>query len=173
MGTGEKILIVLSGYAERYRTIERDIHGGGPASFVKLKECIGARPNTLRVTLSRLKRNGLVVNQSGKWLLTPVGQKIVKGGIITKILRRFSHGVYAPKSRSKSKKMIVVFDVPERERRHRDWLRIELAMMGFTQLQKSVWFGPAPLPKAFIRTVSDADMLQYMKFFRASKHEIV
>ena len=68
--------------------------------------------------------------------------------------------------------MIVAFDVPERKRSQRDWLRAELKILGFIQLQKSVWFGPAPLPKTFILAVRDIHLLQYIKFYRANEYEV-
>jgi len=43
---------------------------------------------------------------------------------------------------------IIIFDVPERYKRRRDFLRNKLQEIGFEQLQKSVWVFPFPIPKA-------------------------
>ena len=69
--------------------------------------------------------------------------------------------------------MIVAFDIPEREKRKRGWLRRELANLGFEMLQKSIWLGPSPVPKDFIQSLRDAELLGYIKFFRAHETEIV
>lgn len=50
---------------------------------------------------------------------------------------------------------IVIFDVPERDRRKRDVLRLELVSSGFKQLQKSVWTGDRPVTKDFITLLDD------------------
>ncbi len=43
---------------------------------------------------------------------------------------------------------IIIFDVPERYKRRRDFLREKLQELGFEQLQESVWIFPFPIPKA-------------------------
>ena len=69
--------------------------------------------------------------------------------------------------------MVITFDIPETQRKRRDWLRAELSALGFVPLQKSVWFGPAPLPKDFTNTLVDFDVLEFMKFFEAKEYEII
>ena len=69
--------------------------------------------------------------------------------------------------------MIVAFDVPEHERYKRDWLREELLVLGFEPIQKSVWFGPSPLPENFVRELGSRELLSYLKFFRAREEELV
>ena len=54
--------------------------------------------------------------------------------------------------------MIVIFDIPEIRKNKRNWLRGDLMALGFMQLQKSVWFGPAPLPKKFIEYLNDTNL---------------
>jgi DNA-binding transcriptional regulator PaaX len=65
------------------------------------------------------------------------------------------------------KNLIVAFDIPEKKRKYRDWLRSELIGFGFEQVQKSVWFGPA-LPKEFILYLDEIKLLDYVRFFKAS-----
>jgi DNA-binding transcriptional regulator PaaX len=47
----------------------------------------------------------------------------------------------------------MIFDIPERERKKRDWIRSQLVSFGFEPLQKSVWSGGSPLPKNFIEDI--------------------
>jgi len=70
------------------------------------------------------------------------------------------------------KRLIVIFDVPEFERKKRDWLRIELRSEGFIILQKSAWFGP-PIPYEFANRLRDLGILPYMKFFEAKEADIL
>lgn len=53
---------------------------------------------------------------------------------------------------------LVIFDIPEQERRKRDVIRAELVGYNFQQLQKSVWIGEYPLPKAFVALVDDLNL---------------
>lgn len=43
---------------------------------------------------------------------------------------------------------VIIFDVPERYKRRRDFLREKLQALGFEQLQESVFVFPYPIPKA-------------------------
>jgi DNA-binding transcriptional regulator PaaX len=46
-------------------------------------------------------------------------------------------------------KIMVLFDIPERKRKIRNWLRLQLKLWGFKMVQQSVWLGKGPLPKEF------------------------
>lgn len=46
-------------------------------------------------------------------------------------------------------KVMVLFDIPEKQRKTRNWLRLQLKMWDFKLLQQSVWLGKGPLPKEF------------------------
>ena len=123
------------------------------------------KEGTIRSTLSRLKKRGLVTNKNNVWQITEAGRRYCEEKIFRKAQRK--------KDAERVKNMIVIFDVPEKEKYKRDWLRRELAGMGFTVLQKSVWFGPSPLSQDFVRSAGEMSVLQYMKFFEAKIEEIV
>ena len=46
-------------------------------------------------------------------------------------------------------KVMVLFDIPEKKRKTRDWLRSQLKLWDFKMIQQSVWLGKGPLPKQF------------------------
>jgi DNA-binding transcriptional regulator PaaX len=75
--------------------------------------------------------------------------------------------------KNKDKNLIIIFDIPEKERQKRDWLRGELVALGFVSLQKSVWFGPAPIPKKFIEYLAKMNIISYLKFFKATETDLV
>ncbi len=60
---------------------------------------------------------------------------------------------------------IVVFDVPEREKQKRHWLRICLRTMGFKFLQKSVWACKGKVAEEFIHDLRKYGMLEYVHIF--------
>ena len=136
------------------------------ANRLKVNFSNPGRDNSLRVTLSRLKKRGLVRNTSGVWEITSEGLEFLKnfGLKICHIPKRLERG---------PKNMIVIFDIPETKERARAWLRIELKHLGFVMLQKSAWFGPAPLPKEFIKSLRRLNILSCLKFFEAKESDIV
>lgn len=64
---------------------------------------------------------------------------------------------------------IVIFDIPEKEKRKRAWLRAALKNLEFTMLQKSVWIGRAKLSREFISAIDDLDLSSYVEIFAISK----
>ena len=100
---------------------------------------------TLSSVLSRLKHQGLVARTGRRrklfWRMTSKGKKWL----------------------TKSKQMepqipprdgiirLVIFDIPEHERKKRDMIRQELMNYNFKMLQKSIWIGFNPFPEDFVR----------------------
>ena len=116
-------------------------------------------------TLQYLKRQGLVVEggkkRRMKWALTKAGNKQLK---------KYQQLRADPFSRAhtnfgKSKGSgitIVTFDIPEKERKKRSWLRICLIEMNFMMLQKSVWMVKGAVPDEFIHALRDRALLNYV-----------
>lgn len=64
---------------------------------------------------------------------------------------------------------IAIFDIPEKERRKRAWLRAVLKNMGFAMLQKSVWAGKLKVPKSFIDDLSRLKIVEYVEILEVTK----
>jgi len=64
---------------------------------------------------------------------------------------------------------ILIFDIPENQRRKRDILRTKLTDLGFHQLQKSVWITPYPLPDAFTEFLSEIKAHLFLYSITAEK----
>lgn len=111
---------------------------------------------TFSVILTRLQKQGLVERTNNKWGITSLGKKFVKNIKVTNTLT-------LPKKDGVSR--IVVFDVPERERKKRDWLRLELIVCEFKPLQKSVWIGKRPLPQEFLENLKALNLLPNVHIF--------
>lgn len=115
------------------------------------------RQETFSSLLCRLRAQGLVQRsgfpRSGTWRITERGSQLLSDSRPPTRLR--SDGV----------QRLVIFDIPERERRKRDAIRLELVGAGFTQLQKSVWQGDHPLPKDFIELVDALNIRPYIHIF--------
>ncbi|MCX6713910.1 MAG: hypothetical protein NTV48_02290 [Candidatus Vogelbacteria bacterium] len=131
------------------------------------KRKLAAIENNIRVSLSRLKSNGLVENKEGFWSVTNLGKEKLKNE--DKSGRKYKK---IPETETNGRKMIAMFDIPEEIKHSRGWLRRELIYLGFEPLQKSVWIGPAPLPKEFAEVLKETKLLQYLNFFEAKETEI-
>lgn len=117
------------------------------------------RRTSVSSILVRLRRAGLVARDGpqkiSSWHITAQGKKrlaVLSAGPAP--LPKNKH-ILAKKD---GKLRIVIFDVPERDRRKRDWLRTQLLACDFKPLQKSVWTGTRPLPEALIEEIDALDL---------------
>ena len=166
----DDLLVILSDYHGGYRLMRRRIRGyAGPARGASRHGATVVSDGYLDVALARLKRRGFVARETrGIWRITQAGKEHLERKL------RYRRTIDQQKIGIKPvKNLIIAFDIPERHRKKRDWLRIELRNLGFELLQKSVWFGPPPLPMDFIKSLANLQLLPYMKFFEAKESHIV
>jgi DNA-binding transcriptional regulator PaaX len=181
MSAADDILSILFSYSDGYARLRRSARGNTRPSrmYYYSMPSTPSQPrahsskkvlkdSTLRSTLSRLKKQGLAVRENDTWVITSQGRTYYE-----QLLEKQERAQLRARHRKKEKNMIVAFDVPEHQRATRDWLRDELIDLGFELVQKSVWFGPGPLPEAFIRMLDKKGALSCIKFFRAREKEIV
>lgn len=139
---GEVTLDVFFPSKYSYAAMWRPLLGLERAKKIKKK--------TVAAILWRLKQEGLVerigAKKIAKWRLTPEGMQKLKE-------EKTSHFLKNPVSDDITR--LVIFDIPEQERRKRDVIRTELITCHFKQLQKSVWIGIYPLPEEFITLIDD------------------
>lgn len=64
---------------------------------------------------------------------------------------------------------IIIFDIPEDEKKKRVWLRSALNNLNFNMLQRSVWAGKAKLPEEFLKDLSKLKLLSCVEIFAISK----
>lgn len=84
----------------------------------------------------------------------------------SKVVRRFP--IFTTKKQDSSF-MIVIFDVPESERRARDDLREKLKELGFGKLQESVWVSPYHFEDDLKDFLEENDYINYIFVIRASR----
>jgi len=69
-------------------------------------------------------------------------------------------------------KVMVLFDIPEKKRKIRNWLRSQLKLWDFEMLQQSVWLGKGPLPKEFTIRLRLLGVSECVKVFKIQSVKI-
>lgn len=126
-----------------------------------------ASRKSIQNTLYRLKKKKLITKTRTGWSAS----KSTQATLENRSSFYESHTDTAQKNNSN--KMIVMYDVPEELKNKRDQLRDSLKILNFKQKQKSVWIGPAPLPKEFVKYLGDLRILKYINFFEVKEEDIV
>jgi len=118
----------------------------------------------------RLKRDGLIEETSKK---TRKFFSITAEG-----LRKLSHLRSSRRERlplplySKeegARWLIVAFDIPEREKRKREWMRTALRNLGFTMVQRSLWKGRIKVPRKFLEDIRRLNLVNCIEIFEISE----
>ena len=106
---------------------------------------------SLSATLTCLRKEGLIIRDGSRkktvWRISR------KGGDYIKTHSKLSAGVVRILPISDGVKRLVIFDIAEKNRKERTWLRKELIACGFSCLQKSVYFGDCPLSEDLVKEI--------------------
>lgn len=120
----------------------------------KLKE------STIKQGIWRLKKQGFVEKKGNKYFLTKAGKLVIE---------------YVMKKRKAvnvkwdGKHRVVIFDIPEKERKARNWLRQELYLLNYQKLQESVFIGKYPLPADLIKDLKRNKIGNYVNYLLVDK----
>lgn len=120
--------------------------------------------------LSHLKDEGLVEKENrrnGLWSITKKGREKLL------LLKKRQQNAFSLRTAHFEEgdvgMTIFVFDVPEKEKAKRRWLRQSLQSAGFRFLQKSVWIGDSQLSMEFIEALRERLLLPHVHIFKAEK----
>ena len=121
--------------------------------------------------IGHLRREGLVMaeERGGKQLisLTKKGEKELQ-----RMKERIKHGFLPSidyERISTPTLTIITFDISEKNRHKRNWLRSALKNLSFTMLQKSVWLGKVKIPERFMEDLKIMDLLPYVEILGITK----
>ncbi|KKR44164.1 MAG: Transcriptional regulator, PaaX family [Candidatus Moranbacteria bacterium GW2011_GWC1_45_18] len=116
--------------------------------------------NSLQVEVKRLIDQGIVGKKNSKLGLTKEGRSIISGLVAKrKILDKKWDGKYR----------LVIFDIPEIKKASRRWLREELYLLQYIQLQKSVFIGKYPLSQNIIRDIKKSRLSDFVNYLLVDK----
>lgn len=110
-------------------------------------------------SIYHLKRRGIIKNNNGIYQLTPKGEKHAFFAYLNGESRTYKN----KKQKWDNKWRIIFFDVPEKKRHYRDYLRTILKTIGFKEFQKSTWIYPYPVPKFLKELLFEENIQQYTR----------
>ncbi len=113
--------------------------------------------------LSKLKAEGLVSIKGEEWHATAAAKEK-----LNKLKRRLPSDIKG-EVRVNGELKIITFDIPERNRAARHWLRPVLKNSGMIMLQKSVWAGNVALPEEFFDALPKLNLLTHVEVFAVTK----
>jgi len=115
---------------------------------------------TIRQSLRRLEKYGFVEKKSSRYVLTKKGGKFMKQVLL---IGKNRQRVWDKKYR------VVVFDIPEKKREARNWLRGELYFLEYKKLQNSVFISKYPLPDYVIKEIKKRTIGNYVNYLLVDK----
>ena len=148
-----------------FGTYARDVGGWiGVADLIALMGGLDVDGPSVRSAVSRLKRRGLLVSErlggAAGYRLSDEGRRILGEGD----QRIFGHRV----ARAEDGWVLVVFSVPESERRRRHALRTQLTRLGFGTTAAGVWIAPSHLTDQARATLRELDLEEHAELFHAT-----
>ncbi len=119
--------------------------------------------------LSKLKKDDLIEKSKNKSKIiikiTEKGKKKIND--IKKKNSIFPNNNY--KTAKNNNFILFMFDIPEKERNKRKWIRSVLTRMEFKLIQKSVWLGKTKIPKEFLNDLRKLGIIQFIEILEITK----
>lgn len=167
--------VVFTDYCTSYKNLRRYLYYGGRPPWIKKEEAKADRQKKERQKfyslLYHLKKQGFIEKKTdnGKksfWKLTSKGLRYFKN-------LKHKQPLLSLKLETAKKDYlkVIVFDIPEKRKKERNWLRQTLANFDFSMLQKSVWIGETQLPEDFFQSLKELDLLPCIHIFAVIKEK--
>ena len=164
----ELFIIFTSPYGSNHSVIQRrlDLFRKEKRSSTKNR----TENRSFHNLLYRLRTDGLIENKKRvtekRFVVTKRGKDILKKLLTSK---RDELPALPSKNEMEATIKIVMFDIPEQERRKRRWLNSVLKNLKYVRAQRSVWIGKTKIPEELIRHLKKLNMLSYVEIFSVSK----
>jgi CRISPR-associated endonuclease Cas2 len=115
---------------------------------------------TIRHSLWRLQKQGFVEKKNANYIMTGKGKQLMD--YIQK-RKESLHNKWDGKYR------VVIFDIPEKEKDFRNWLRQELYILNYERLQKSVFVSKHSLSPDIIKEIKHKKMGNFVNYLLVEK----
>jgi phenylacetic acid degradation operon negative regulatory protein len=131
------------------------------ADLIRLMEALGVDAQSVRSSVSRLKRGGLLVaareEGTAGYALSDGARQVLADG---------DRRIYGrPRPRLEDGWVLAVFSVPESERHRRHLLRSQLTRLGFGTAAPGVWIAPAHVAEEARHTLERLGLSAYVDLF--------
>ncbi|HPW34407.1 MAG TPA: CRISPR-associated endonuclease Cas2 [Candidatus Paceibacterota bacterium] len=160
--------IISAGYGASARKINREFEKRQNERGLQINE--KEIKHKLYIMTRHLENDGLIEKiKDDKY----ISYRITKKGL--KKLKKLKNRVilpsfhYSKPTNENVELIIVIFDIPEREKRKRCWLRSALTNLGLQIIQRSVWFGKTKIPEQFIKDIGKMKIQEYIEIFSINK----
>ena len=158
--------VLASGYGASMGKIDYEFSKRQKArnAAMSLEQESKERSKKLMNFIYQMKYDGLIreIKEKGKFKLSKKGKDKIKE------LKNKLPDRHYPKKNQKNM-VIVSFDVPERLRRKRNWLREVIKNLGFGMIHQSVWVGKIKIPEQLIFDLENMRILEYVEIFEVTK----
>ncbi len=132
----------------------------GDFSPAQIKKKEKFKEMTIRQSVWKLQKQGFVKKEGKMYRLTEKGKDLANYILQRKkIVDKEWDGKYR----------VVIFDIPEKDRLFRNWLRQELYLLNYKKLQKSVFVSKLPLAKDIIKEIKRSKMRNYVNYLLVEK----
>lgn len=130
-----------------------------------------AARHSLSSILYRLTREGLIAksgpDKKSQWSITNKGRMLFRRNTQRKPpLRALQYQILPPKDNIIR---LVSFDIPEKQRAKRDWLRRELVSCDYRILHRSVFIGTRPLPAELMDMLTSLGIAKYVEIIGVNR----
>lgn len=117
-----------------------------------------------------LKNDGIIseVNNNGKNLYSITAKGKKKLAVLLKLKNNTIPVRQYPKVDNKTF-TIVTFDIPEKEKKKREWFRSVLLRLGYKIIQRSVLLGKTKIPQSLLDDLRRLKMIDYIEIFEITK----
>lgn len=120
--------------------------------------------------LYELKRDGLMVEENNKGELL---YRVTANGLRwLEKFRQHSHAslpIYSSPATSHSAVTIVSYDIPEKSKYLREWIRSSLRNLGLKPMQRSIFIGKIKLPEQFLKDLVIFKLEKHVEIFEITK----
>ncbi|MBI2514977.1 hypothetical protein HYV91_02205 [Candidatus Wolfebacteria bacterium] len=164
--TADLLDIFTSNYGDSCRKLGRSIKYG-PTRFKTDWASLYRERQSFYSMLNHLKQQGLIKKRKNELRKGSVWQ-ITKRGL--KKLNLIKNQEKFPYKKETSDKLIIVtFDIPEKDRQKREWLRSALRVLDFSLLQESVWIGKNEIPQEFLYDLRKREIMDFVHILEINK----
>jgi len=158
--------VLAAGYGAGSSSIEYEYQKRRRISEAKKSktEILKDRKRRLVIFISKMKHDGFIEkSENNKFTISNKGiDKLNK-------LKNSLPARFYEKEAEQSGPVIISFDIPERLRRKRNWLREVIKNLGFEMIHQSVWAGKGKIPLDFITDLENLKILEFVEIFKISK----